>query len=287
MLIQAGADVNACDQLGDTPITAASYHGHDKVVQSLIQAGASINANGLYDKTPLIEASSGGHCEIVQMLIQAGANIDLKGKTSGPPLYSASSNGHDKVVQILILAGANLDARGLTSFTPLMVASRNGHDKIVQMLIQAGADINAKDASLHTALILAKSEGHDHIVAILKEAGAKGIAVSQRSISFFSSFVWWVCLIFSVWILAPKNNRLQIYFVIGYTIPFFGLDILAELFHGSIYVISFVFLFLAVKGKTEGLLHWSWSRSLTLMGMALVSRVIALFVTNELLFLLY
>lgn len=246
-----------------------------------------IDIKDQYGKTSLHIAAQAGDSKAVQSLSQAGADINIRDEFGTTPLIEASRCGHDQIVQMLIQAGADANACDQLGDTPITAASYHGHDKVVQSLIQAGASINAKDASGHTALIWAKSEGHDHIVAILKEAGAKGIAVSQRSISFFSSLVWWVCLIFSVWILAPKNNRLQIYFVIGYTIPFFGLDILAELFHGSIYVISFVFLFLAVKGKTEGLLHWSWSRSLTLMGMALVSRVIALFVTNELLFLLY
>ena len=40
-LISAGADVNAADVAGTTPLMCAAFHGHTAVVRALVAAGAS------------------------------------------------------------------------------------------------------------------------------------------------------------------------------------------------------------------------------------------------------
>lgn len=44
MLIQSGADVNAMDNLQQTPLQRAVAHDEDKIVDLLIQNGANVNA---------------------------------------------------------------------------------------------------------------------------------------------------------------------------------------------------------------------------------------------------
>ena len=53
-LIRAGAQVDACDSHGCTPLAAASIFGHSDVVSELISAGSSVNQDGEVYYTSII-----------------------------------------------------------------------------------------------------------------------------------------------------------------------------------------------------------------------------------------
>ena len=38
-LLEAGADINACNHIGWTPLSMAAVNGHDRVVKALIEVG--------------------------------------------------------------------------------------------------------------------------------------------------------------------------------------------------------------------------------------------------------
>jgi ankyrin repeat protein len=42
-LLSSGADINLCDNCGQSPLFVASYHGHFGVVKSLLSPGVDIN----------------------------------------------------------------------------------------------------------------------------------------------------------------------------------------------------------------------------------------------------
>ena len=68
----AGADVNAPDESGRTPLHLAAGEGHLEVVQELLTLGATLNAVDADGKTPLTEAANGDHMEIFDLLAAAG-----------------------------------------------------------------------------------------------------------------------------------------------------------------------------------------------------------------------
>src|ERR1700722_9285222 len=77
-LIQAGADVHACDSDKRTALMWAAACGYSDIVQTLIEIGSDLNARDKDDRTPLILAAMLGHADTVQVLIEAGANIDVR-----------------------------------------------------------------------------------------------------------------------------------------------------------------------------------------------------------------
>jgi ankyrin repeat protein len=73
LLSSPGADVNATNERGSTPLLEAARYGHDDVTRVLIAAGADIKAKDNDGKTALMLAVQGNHDEVVRVLKQAGA----------------------------------------------------------------------------------------------------------------------------------------------------------------------------------------------------------------------
>lgn len=68
-----GADVNATNDRGATPLLEAARFGHEDVCRVLIAAGADLKAKDNDGKTALMLALQGDHDQVVRVLKQAGA----------------------------------------------------------------------------------------------------------------------------------------------------------------------------------------------------------------------
>ena len=92
---------------GPNALYFAAYSNHADVAKMLIQYGANVNAccNALMPALHL--ASRTGNVDIVTLLLQAGANPNslwcLYNKT---PLQLARTNGHNEIAAILVKYGA-------------------------------------------------------------------------------------------------------------------------------------------------------------------------------------
>lgn len=73
--LEAGADVDARGEFGDTALNLAAEWGHAAVVEALVSAGADTGNPGGADKSPLMNAAFAGHVAIVRLLLAAGAKI--------------------------------------------------------------------------------------------------------------------------------------------------------------------------------------------------------------------
>lgn len=72
LLSSPGADVNATDERGSTPLLEAARYGHEDVCLVLIAAGANLKAKDRDGKTALMLAVQGDHDDVVRVLKQAG-----------------------------------------------------------------------------------------------------------------------------------------------------------------------------------------------------------------------
>ncbi len=84
-LLAAGADPNAVDFEGATPLMYAAEVGTMELLRALLAAGADVNAQDAEGRTALMYASD--HCYIgsVRFLVEAGANValqDTNGRTA-------------------------------------------------------------------------------------------------------------------------------------------------------------------------------------------------------------
>jgi len=84
-LIRHGADVNAEDGGGYSPLINASVRGHLGIVKRLIKSGARINATDIWGRTALMSAVESGSRQTAHVLVANGANVgvmDLDGRTA-------------------------------------------------------------------------------------------------------------------------------------------------------------------------------------------------------------
>ena len=153
---------------GSTPLMEAASWGQADVAQLLIARGADVNASDDVGNTPLRLAAD--HSNTVQVLLKAGADPNRASKKA-TPLSAAAESGAEAVVRMLLDAGARIDTPAPEDGrTALMLAAIHDHRRIVKLLLARGADLNAKDLWGHTALELAADRGHKKIVRLLKKA---------------------------------------------------------------------------------------------------------------------
>ncbi|XP_058449295.1 ankyrin-1-like, partial [Malaya genurostris] len=101
-LVRNGAEINAVDKYGKTPLHRAAYKGQLELVKLLIEHGANKNAIDDQGCTVLHEAVSSGQLDLITWLVgKQGANMYTKNKYGLPPIYFAKQKGH-KVVELLL-----------------------------------------------------------------------------------------------------------------------------------------------------------------------------------------
>lgn len=177
-LIGSGADPNAKDVRGVTPLMEAARTGDIDAMDELVEAGARINETRSNGRTALMAAVRSRRQEAVWFLIDRGADVNvqaLEGVSSNSKdtaLTMAAARGVPGIVRALIGANADLEARNAMGYTALMQAACSDYvdAAIVRALLVAGADIAPKGVDGETALTLARQRGETEIVQLLLEA---------------------------------------------------------------------------------------------------------------------
>jgi hypothetical protein len=88
-LLDAGADMEARDGDGRTPLVAACAEGRVDAVRALIEEDADLEARDGENRTPLIVASVGGGVDAVRALLDAGADLEARDDENRTPLFAA------------------------------------------------------------------------------------------------------------------------------------------------------------------------------------------------------
>ncbi|MEJ2289136.1 MAG: serine hydrolase [Deinococcales bacterium] len=106
-------------QTEQATLHAAALMGDVATVRELLAAGADPNAQDAYGSTPLIIAATFDHPAVAQVLIEAGADLDLQNSDGSTALHAAAFLGRTEIVRMLLEHGANRYLRNNAGSTPL------------------------------------------------------------------------------------------------------------------------------------------------------------------------
>ncbi|MBW3637165.1 MAG: ankyrin repeat domain-containing protein [Armatimonadetes bacterium] len=184
VLTQKGADINARDARGETPLhetltrpTGLFARRAKNMMAFLLEKGANTGALDSSDSAPLHRAARSGDADLFNALLAKNVNPNARDKSGQTPLFALMTRNSDlKLVQALLDKGASVNVRPLGGASLLSSAVMTRRMELVQMLLDKGADVGAKDSQGRTALaaLLHFGGGNDAapIAALLLAKGA-------------------------------------------------------------------------------------------------------------------
>ena len=187
LLADTTTKLEARNSKGRTPLHCVTSY---KIVKDLLAAGANINALDKNGDTPLHVAILTQRVPVVQVLLQSGADVTLKNSYKGDtPLHIAvdPSCRHATMVQLLMKSGAQANEPNNFGETSLHVASKNNTSpidrSIIKILMDHGADISLLNCAGKKAAEHKNSALHD-AVALGETAGITKILMSKTDINY-------------------------------------------------------------------------------------------------------
>lgn len=103
-------------------------------LQTAIEAGADLNARDKRGLTPLMHAADRGFTLIVELLLNAGADPDMRAVEGPTALFMAVAKEHVEIVELLLESGADASIRGQKGMAPMKLAERLKNSEIVESL---------------------------------------------------------------------------------------------------------------------------------------------------------
>ena len=142
--IAEGADIEATDGAGRTPLHFAAQYGRNAdLVKALLAAGADPRARDENRQTPLHRAAAvSDNADVLEALLGAGAARNARDDRRRTPLHLAAREGRLGAVTALLAVGANIEARDEDGATPFHLAvARNDAAEVLAAMVSAGNSV--------------------------------------------------------------------------------------------------------------------------------------------------
>lgn len=166
LLLELGADPNHGNRQGQRPLhylAASASDVTERLLLKLVKAGADVDAIDLDGVTPLSNAVLGDRPDLVRHLLAAYANPELKNAEGFTSLHLASSFGKVEIIRLLA-DKADTEARDSKGFTPLHLSIffKDVPIEAIQALLENEADPDSKTRDGRRPLSLLLNAGRDN-----------------------------------------------------------------------------------------------------------------------------
>ena len=168
LLLDKGADVDAYNWSGVTPLMYAARMGKILLLEMLLSRGANPNAEDDAGVSVLAGAALFGQNDSVSALLAFGADPALQSDIGLTALMQASHAGALLAATRLIAGGAPVNATATRGLTALMFAASNNHKDMARLLLGKGADRDAETIEHFSAADLAERAGHKGIANLIR-----------------------------------------------------------------------------------------------------------------------
>lgn len=183
-LVDAGADIDVGNRMGETPLVWAACRNSPEGVAAMLEAGADPNLAKIGRDSPFIHAARICSLESIRLLLQAGADIHKKIESGRSELVDAITSavrywGNDfskketmeaiKLLYSLVdINQLSQEEKNLLLFDAAMINYIPG----AVMALDAGAEINSVCLEKHTPFYIAVVNGHKEMITFLTDSGA-------------------------------------------------------------------------------------------------------------------
>lgn len=162
-LLDAGANLQAANHEGRTPLMLALRAGNAELALELLRRGAADSASDDQGYTVLHTAALYGVVPVVRALLERGLPPDTPhGRRGGTALHTACMAEEPAAALALLEGGASLTCVDCATWTPLHAAAHRGLTQVVAALLDRGAPIeapnNLRQTPLHSALAAERAE---------------------------------------------------------------------------------------------------------------------------------
>jgi len=126
--------LNRRNDYGETPLIRASFHAinNAQLVKMLLEAEADPDIQDELGQTALMKAGYTGNIEIVKRLLNAGADPNIQDENGSTVLFDVINRGHVKVLKLLLRKGVNPNIEDNNNRTALMMADYRGNDEFLE-----------------------------------------------------------------------------------------------------------------------------------------------------------
>ncbi|KAI1504593.1 ankyrin repeat-containing domain protein [Biscogniauxia marginata] len=205
LLLHHGAQIDARNLFQYTPLHHSIMRGANECARVLLDRGADVNAVDARGCSPLLVAAGYSRREgndVLMSLLSAGACIRAMDNVNRTILHHLVINETAildtdhwrETLKVVLDAGGDrlLEARDKRGTTPLLVAVTNRNHNAVRVLLDAGArtDVNIRGSNL---LHLVAQWGTAEVMEVLREAEISDIDIRTTNQHLYTPLRWFRC----------------------------------------------------------------------------------------------
>ncbi|XP_077977710.1 neurogenic locus notch homolog protein 1-like [Glandiceps talaboti] len=162
---------------GETQLHIAARYARADAAKSLLNEGADVNAPDITGRTPLhtaIAADALGVLQVklenvVEELISGGADLNTVDKSGKSALHWAAAVNNIEATTVLLKRGVTKDTQDDKGETPIFLASKEGSYETAKTLLDHLANREITDHMDRSPLDIAKERCHSDIIKLLEE----------------------------------------------------------------------------------------------------------------------